>query len=695
MTMLEAALSYAVRSWPVFPCHGVAGGRCTCRKACESPAKHPRTVHGLEDGTTDPAIIRGWWGRWPDANIAIVTGAMSGLVVLDVDIGPEKRGDESLVELLTRYGPLPNTVEAITGSGGRHILFAHPGRKIKNAAGLAKYRGLDIRGDGGYIIASPSRHISGRRYEWEASSDPAHVNLAHLPPWLLALLVQPADVAPAAGTGVGAPIPTGQRESTLTSLAGTMRKRGMAEPGILAALRAENADRCQPPLLDEALCRIAHSVVRYAPAAPPSLIGIAEATGPTMIWAETSQEREILRQAGCPSVVALPDGAPRVDLAGYERAFRWYATHEIRLSQVEKHVMALTGTPAGQKATQELVRRLGAERCWEVRWRSDGESAHDVMASYDLETVRACIAAAIPSPVKGIVTIDALGPAIDRLYRDGIRKGVSPGWEHLAKHYTIRPGELTLVLGVPSHGKTSALSAMLMRVAEATGWTFAICSPEQLPLELYAARLLELLTGEPFDSGPTPRMSLETLQRAKLQLAHMVSFLLPEDHSPTVSHLLELAAVQIAREGVKGVVLDPWNMMDHTRPGRLTEVEYISQALAQIKRFARLRDVHIWLVVHPPKLERDGGLERIPTAYDANGGAQWRNHADNILCIWRNLAEPTSLLQVHVQKIRFREVGSLGMVELDYDKVTGRYSEPTGWHYTPTNGRRSASHGTD
>ena len=128
-----AAWAYVERlNWPVFPCHSVReNGVCTCGNlACKDQGKHPWTEHGFKDASRDKGTIASWWSERPDANIAIPTGATSGFIAVDVD--PRGGGTESLEDLEAEHGPLPHTVEAITGSGGRHILFKHPGFSVKN-----------------------------------------------------------------------------------------------------------------------------------------------------------------------------------------------------------------------------------------------------------------------------------------------------------------------------------------------------------------------------------------------------------------------------------------------------------------------------------------------------------------------------------------------------------------------------------
>jgi len=152
--LLAAALDYAGRGFQVIPLNG----------------KLPRTAHGLRDAARGPEQIRAWWSSWPTANVGIVTGETSGIVVLDVD---GEAGEASLAGLVARFGPYPPTLEARTGGGGRHLYFGHPGggRRIGNRQGIAPK--LDVRGDGGYVVAPPSGHKSGSSYTWLTDLPPA------------------------------------------------------------------------------------------------------------------------------------------------------------------------------------------------------------------------------------------------------------------------------------------------------------------------------------------------------------------------------------------------------------------------------------------------------------------------------------------------------------------------------------------
>jgi len=178
----EAAEVLTALGWPVLPCHHAVERRCSCGDpSCASPAKHPRLRHGLHDATVEIALIRRWWRRWPAANLGIRTGAQpdgAGLVVLDID--PAAGGDASLTTLAGQHGDLSPTLEVRTGGGGRHLYFTHPGEHLPNSAGRLG-PGLDVRGDGGYVLAPPSRHASGNQYQWVPRQ------LMPMPTWLIDL----------------------------------------------------------------------------------------------------------------------------------------------------------------------------------------------------------------------------------------------------------------------------------------------------------------------------------------------------------------------------------------------------------------------------------------------------------------------------------------------------------------------------
>ena len=231
-----ASLEYVAHGWPVFPLHGIQLGFCTCpRRVCSTPGKHPLTSHGLDDATLDPEQIRAWWAQWPAANIGLRTDG--GLVVLDVD---DHRPLEGL--------PLTPTVESGKGS---HLYFRSE-QPVGNHVGIIS--GVDVRGERGYVVAPPSRHISRATYRWRVTLD---VPIATLPPWVLAKMATPRDHAlrelqdkgvqqtPSTPASV---IPEGRRRDTLWRLGRRLRLKGWSPESIARKLAKVNAEQCRPPL---------------------------------------------------------------------------------------------------------------------------------------------------------------------------------------------------------------------------------------------------------------------------------------------------------------------------------------------------------------------------------------------------------------------------------------------------------------
>lgn len=269
---MRAALWYAERyGFAVFPCHWIeSGSRCSCGDAgCASPAKHPLTEHGCKDATKDPPQLRSWWKRWPEANAAIATGLVSGVLLLDID--PRHAGDTSLAELEAKHGKLPGTPRVLTGGGGAHIWFKYPDdTPIPNSAGRLG-SGIDVRGDGGYVIAPPSVHASGNLYRWEISARIDELPLAEVPRWLLRLLLAPAvgDIRQKnLATGrvdfarVAAGLTEGERDWELFRLACALRRRGY-DRALVEAVVLDAASRCRPPFPAHLALRKVSSAWRY------------------------------------------------------------------------------------------------------------------------------------------------------------------------------------------------------------------------------------------------------------------------------------------------------------------------------------------------------------------------------------------------------------------------------------------------
>ena len=253
-SLIDSALGYAAMGWPVLPLHSFSGGICSCRNvSCKSPGKHPRITKGLLGASTDPKQIGEWWRMWPNANIGIVTGAESGIIVIDVD---ELKEAEATFD----QHPLPPTVSQSTGKG-QHFIFKHPGVHIKTVT--KPVPGIDSKGDGGYIVAPPSIHYSGVVYKWIISPD--QMDPAPAPKWWIDRLSSSEEhVSTRTNDTSGRKFGEGERNNGLTSVAGSLRKAGLGYEALLPALIAKNNQDCIPPLDIDEVTSIAQSVCNYA-----------------------------------------------------------------------------------------------------------------------------------------------------------------------------------------------------------------------------------------------------------------------------------------------------------------------------------------------------------------------------------------------------------------------------------------------
>jgi hypothetical protein len=243
----RAARGYLARGWSVVP--------------IEAHGKRPLVRwEEFQRRAPSEAEVAAWFARWPDAGVGIVTGRVSGLLVVDVD--PRHGGAEALAALERDHGPLPPSVEAETGGGGRHLYFAHPGGVVRNRVGLAP--GIDLRADGGMAVAPPSIHPSGRRYRWREDRGPEEIALAEPPSWLLRWPEDARSGHPPAywRERVRGPVREGERNSSVASLTGHLLWHGVDADVAAELLRCWNRVRCEPPLPDDEVLRTVESIGR-------------------------------------------------------------------------------------------------------------------------------------------------------------------------------------------------------------------------------------------------------------------------------------------------------------------------------------------------------------------------------------------------------------------------------------------------
>ena len=249
--------------------------------------------------------------------------------------------------------------------------------------------------------------------------------------------------------------------------------------------------------------------------------------------------------------------------------------------------------------------------------------------------------------------------------------GHGTGWPSLDQYYTVRPGELTVVTGVASHMKSTFVQALALNIMRKSGWHFGLFSPEQAPLGRLMCRLIEQNAGKAV--AALPQEEFEDGLHWVAQRIHVIDP--PAEVNPTLAWILGVARQQHAAYRLQGLIIDPWNEIDHQLAYRQQMTQYISEALSRLRRFARALALHVWIVAHPTKMKkaetgRYAGKYPPPTPYDISDSAHWYNKADNCLCVWRDAAADDAEVEVHIQKVRFRSVGHPGKVTLTYQDWT-------------------------
>jgi len=256
LSKIHFAEMYIKRGWHVIPLHFPENGKCSCRRSnCSSPAKHPMTKRGHKDASSDLTHIRSWWSKWPQANIGIVTGSASNIVVLDID--PRHGGDHELKLLEEANENLSLESSVITGGGGSHYYF-HSSDFLKNRTNIKP--GIDLRAEGGFIVAPPSIHISGQPYQWLNASE---FEIPTIPSWLLAILSTKEKKQYSKQLNPDQTIQEGRRNDTLASLAGLLRKHNLDRSMIQKCLQSLNKQICYPPLDSVEVTSIANSISQY------------------------------------------------------------------------------------------------------------------------------------------------------------------------------------------------------------------------------------------------------------------------------------------------------------------------------------------------------------------------------------------------------------------------------------------------
>ena len=277
-----------------------------------------------------------------------------------------------------------------------------------------------------------------------------------------------------------------------------------------------------------------------------------------------------------------------------------------------------------------------------------------------------------------LVSFGNLSSNIAKYYNaGGLARGLSTGWSNLDVILRWQRGTLTIISGIPSSGKSEWMDQVMLNSVIGHNWHWTVFSPENWPLEHHFQKMAEKWIGKPmFNGSGQPRMTAEEVNKAVSELGGTIVFAEPPEGHLDIDTLLALVSQSKKEFSTDAFLLDPWNELEHHRPPQMTETEHIGNCLTKLRNFARRHDIAIFVVAHPTKLQKkDDGNYPVPTPYDISGSANWRNKADICIAVWRDYQANNNIVHIHVQKVRNKNLGEPGMVELQWKRANGLFFE--------------------
>ena len=378
-------------------------------------------------------------------------------------------------------------------------------------------------------------------------------------------------------------------------------------------------------------------------------------------------------EAGLPLTVSVPDGAPQAartdDIDPQNDAkFEYVWNCWDALKEVRRIVIATDDDGPGQALAQELVRRLGVDRCFFVAYPTDCKDLNDVLTKHGKDEVVRVITGARPYPVAGLYKLSEFPPVANL-------KTYSTGWPSLDEHFRPYLGEFVVLTGIPAHGKSTWASALAVNLCKEHGWPICFASFEMPPVPFHRDGLRQYLAGKPVD-----QQSEEELADGDAWVEANIVFIAQnpagEEQDFDVQQILDLAKTAVVRHGIKVLIIDPFNELEHRRRQGELETEYIGRAIREFRRFARRYEVLVIVVCHPTKMGGEGRGANKPSLYDVSGSAHWFNKSDAGIVLWRPDIHVGDV-EVDVKKVRFRQAGRPGIVRFVFDEFSGQFVERT------------------
>lgn len=338
-----------------------------------------------------------------------------------------------------------------------------------------------------------------------------------------------------------------------------------------------------------------------------------------------------------------------------------------------KIILATDNDLPGNKLRDELCRRLGIERCFQVEYPEGCKDMNDVLVKFGKEAVVKIIDEAKPWPIMGILTMGEIMPTVEDWYENGYPTGAKTRIPGLDALLTFGPGQITTVTGIPGHGKDEFSNWIMSSLAEHEGWPWGVLGFEESPAET-VTKLAEKIAQKAFAHRKdlSNRMNRRQFESAVSLIDRLFYMINPDEIEGTIDSILVVASQLVTRYGIKGLYINPWNWIEHNRPEKLSETEYVSLAYGKIIKWARRHSAHVILLAHTTKIAKDKNDKFIiPTLYSISGSANFFNKTHNGITVYRDYQR--KIVDVYVQKVKQSWYGQQGWVSFKYDTMTRQY----------------------
>lgn len=377
-----------------------------------------------------------------------------------------------------------------------------------------------------------------------------------------------------------------------------------------------------------------------------------------------------LVDCGIYNVVSVPNGASKGNqkLEYLDNCWQYF-------TDIKKIILAVDDDEAGRALREELARRLGKDKCWQVEYPKGCKDTNEVLCQYGPDDVKNMISNATEWPLEGIMMMEDMFDEVTDYWENGYPPGAKshiPGFDDLL---TFAAGQLTVVTGIPGHGKDEFLNWITTSLSTNEGWKWGVCAFEEEP-PYTTTKLIEKFKGKSFAfrKNKDARLSQYEFDHGLYLVDQHFYFINIQQIDATMDGILKKAEELVKRKGIKGLIINPWNCLEHKVPFGYSETQYISEELTRLINFLQKFGLHGFLVAHPTKMQKNQKNKKyeVPTLYNISGSAHFFNKTHNGICVYRDM--DTNMVEVFVQKVKWSWLGKVGWSSYSFNTETRQYS---------------------